>query len=157
MKLSEMYFKPKHEKIHVIDDFYIIVERITKPELNRIIRESMVTSSNSNEAQFKMKKIKTSAGIVEVSALSVELGKKIKNWEGLYGKTLKTLLPDLDVNTPDEEEIEYEQNGAIFLVSFGVIPSEDRNIPFEEFLLNHMNSLVGEFEQEVYEIEKKVY
>ncbi len=153
MKLSELFFKPKHEKIHVIDDFYLIVERITKPELNKIMRENVVI--NGNDIQFKTKKVKTPVGIVEVSSLSVALAKKIKGWEGLTGETLKKLLPDLQVDVDDNEEIDYEDTGAILLISYGVIPDEDRSIPFEEFLLNKINSLVGNVEEEIVYMEKK--
>lgn len=153
MKLSEVFFKPKHEKLHVYEDFYLIVERLTKPEISKIWNDNVV--STGNDIQFKTKKVKTPIGSVEVSSLSVALAKKIKGWEGLTGSTLKKLLPDLEINVEDDIEIEYEEAGAILLIAYGVIPDEDKPISFEEFLLNHINSLMSNLEEEVIEIEKK--
>ena len=155
MKLADLHFKPKYQKIHIYEDFYILLERMTKPELNKIVRNNTVLKGD-NEVEIKTVKVKTPNGFVEVSGISVALAKKIKGWEGLTGKILKQLLPDLEVNIDDEEEIEYDATGAILLVAYGSIPSDDGSYKqFEEVLMDHVNSIVSNIESEVEDTEKK--
>lgn len=154
MRLSELAFKPKYDTIEVVDGFRITLQKMTKPELTKIIRDT-ITMVNG-EPNIKTKVIKTPTDRIEVSALAVELAKKIVGWEGLNGRVLKEIMPDIEFDIDDEEEFDFDKDGAIMLVAYGSVPDEDgRRVSFEDFLINKINSLVGNLEEEVVHLEKK--
>lgn len=159
MRLSELSFRPKYEKINVYGEFYIEMERITKPELEEIMRKNTITKGNEVEQRVKQLKIKVGGRdtVIKISGIAVDLAKKVKGWEGLTGEVLKNIMPDLDFgNIKDDEEIEYNPDDVILLLAFGVVPRDDGQIiPFDAFLLNKANILAEKLEEEVIDFEKK--
>jgi len=155
MRLEELTFKPKYEEISIYEDFKILFERITKPELENIIRKS-VKFSNGNVEPIR-KKVRIGNQTIEINAMAVELAKKIKGWEGLTGKLLKEILPSVNVEVENEdEEVEYTPTGALILLAYAEIPQEDGSYnTLENILYERVNNFVQRDEEELFEIEKK--
>jgi len=154
MRLEELTFKPKYEEIPIYEDFKILFERITKPELENIVRKSVKMTQNGIDTVRK--KIRLNNQIIEVNLLSVELAKRIKGWEGLNGKILKDILPSLDFEVKDDEEVEYTPDGALFLLAYAEIPQDDGSyLPLEKVIFDYVNRFVNNDEIELGELEKK--
>jgi len=154
MRLEELTFKPKYEEIPIYEDFKILFERITKPELENIMRKSVKMTQNGIDSVRK--KIRLNNQVIEINMLSIELAKRIKGWEGLNGRILKEILPSLDFEANDDEDVEYTPEGALFLLAYAEIPQDDGSyLPLEKVIFDYVNRFVNKDEMELMEIEKK--